>query len=157
MFQKLILSGVSFYNVFIWGIFLQTFYTTWSCFSKTKNVNLWLSPHILVIFGWLENHVILFLHLKQIKIHFYKSCIWFHDGLYFGCPNSSYQKFCFPHRAEASPGSSFSLCICLFAVESKSQTELEANNMHLRCRKVSRLTSVKCITTANLYECELVW
>lgn len=70
MFRKLILSGVSFYNVFIWGIFLQTFYTTWSCFSKTKNVNLWLSPHILVIFGWLENHVILFLHLKQIKIHF---------------------------------------------------------------------------------------
>ena len=34
MLQKLILGGGNFYNVFVRGIFLQTFYTKLPCFSK---------------------------------------------------------------------------------------------------------------------------
>ena len=64
MLQKLILGGGNFYNVFVRGIFLQTFYTKLPCFSKHEKRIFGYRLIFYSIFGSLENNVIQFLHSK---------------------------------------------------------------------------------------------
>ena len=114
-------------------------------------------PHILLWMIRGGSSYTVFTFKNELGYHFYKAPFCFYGRVYSECPDSICPKSVYrlPNRNKIRPDTSYSLCICLSLVGSKSQTEYNPKELRLRCGKVSGSASVKCIIMANMYECDL--